>query len=118
MAKAALVVFADIETHEGLARVVNALETTKEFKQAGDDVKLIFDGAGTRWIGVLARPEHKAHALFEAVRDRVEGVCAHCARAFGVEAEVKSSQIPLLSEFEGHPSLRTLVVEGFAILMF
>jgi hypothetical protein len=49
MAKAAAVVLADIETHEDLGREVNALETVKEFKDAGDEAALIFDGAGTRW---------------------------------------------------------------------
>ena len=118
MVKAAIVILADTETHEGLARAVNALEAAKEFKQAGDEVKVLFDGAGTRWVGQLARPEHHAHRSFEAVRDRIAGVCAHCARAFGVEAEVRSSQIPLLSEFEGHPSLRTLVADGYAVITF
>jgi hypothetical protein len=41
MAKVAIVVLAGTETHEGLGRVVNALEAVKEFKEARDDVKLI-----------------------------------------------------------------------------
>lgn len=48
MPKAAIVVLADTETHEGLGRVVNALEAVKEFQDAGEDVQLIFDGAGTK----------------------------------------------------------------------
>jgi len=41
--KAAVLVLADTETHEDRGRTRNALETAKEFKDAGDDVKLIFD---------------------------------------------------------------------------
>lgn len=46
MSKVAIVVLADTDTHEGLGRVVNALEAVKEFKDGHDDVQLIFDGAG------------------------------------------------------------------------
>lgn len=60
MSKAAILVLADTETHADLGRVVNALVATKEFKDAGDDVRLIFDGAGTQWPGVLSDPEHQA----------------------------------------------------------
>ncbi len=118
MIKAAVVVLAGMETHEGLARVVNAMETVKELKVAEDDVKLIFDGAGTRWIRELTQSEHKAHGLFEAVRDRVDGVCAYCAGAFGVDEDARTCQVPLLSGFEGHPSLRTLIANGYSILTF
>jgi len=78
MAKVAIVVLAGTETHEGLGRVVNALEAVKEFKEAQDEVKLIFDGAGSAWVPELAKQDHKANRLFAAVRDRVSGVCAYC----------------------------------------
>lgn len=83
MAKVAIVVLADTGTHEGLGRVVNALEAVKEFKDAHDDVQLIFDGAGPKWIPELSKPDHKIHGLFEAVKDRIAGACEFCAGAFG-----------------------------------
>lgn len=49
---------------------------TEEFKQAGDEVRLIFDGAATAWVGELAKPDHRYHELFQAVRDRVAGRAA------------------------------------------
>jgi hypothetical protein len=118
MAKVAVVVLAGTETHEGLARVVNALETVKEFKEAQDDVKLIFDGAGTAWVPELAKQDHRAHRLFATVRDRVSGVCSYCAGAFGVKGEVQACEVPLLGEYEGHPSLRNLVVSGYQVIIF
>ena len=39
MAKAASIVFADTETREASGRVVNALTTAKEFKEAGDEAE-------------------------------------------------------------------------------
>jgi hypothetical protein len=44
MIKTAIVVFSEIETHEGLGRVVNALQTAREFKETGDEVQIIFNG--------------------------------------------------------------------------
>ncbi len=41
-------VLADTETHADRARGANALTTAHEFKEAGDEVDLIFTGAGTR----------------------------------------------------------------------
>jgi hypothetical protein len=58
MAKVGVVVLADTETAGDLGRVVNALITAREAKEAGDDVTVIFDGAGTKWVGELSNPEH------------------------------------------------------------
>ncbi len=63
MPKAAIVLLADAATPEGTGRMVNALTTTKEFKDAGDDAILIFDGAGTRWRPRLTDPDEKYHRL-------------------------------------------------------
>ena len=62
MPKAAIIVLADTETHGDLGRVVNALEAVKELKEAGDEVKLIFDGAGTQWIPKLSEKAHRLTA--------------------------------------------------------
>jgi hypothetical protein len=66
VAKAAVLVLADTETHEDLGRAVNALVAAREFKDSGDEVRVIFDGAGTKWVKELARPDHRAHPLYEA----------------------------------------------------
>jgi hypothetical protein len=118
MTKVAFVVLADTETREGLGRTVNAMIGTKEFKDAGDEVRLIFDGAATKWVGELAKPDHRYHELFEEVRDRVAGACGYCAQAYGAEQDVHREEIALLDEYEHHPSLRRLVADGFQILTF
>ena len=64
--KAAIFVLADVGTHEGLGRVVNALEAVKQFKEAKDDVKLYFDGTGTKWISELNKKDHIAHEIGRA----------------------------------------------------
>ncbi len=118
MSKVAIVVLADTESHGDLGRVVNALEAVKEFKEAKDDVQLIFDGAGSKWIPELSKPDHKIHGLFEAVKDRIAGACEFCAGAFGVEDKVVACGVKLAGEYEGHPSFRKLVSQGYQIITF
>jgi hypothetical protein len=61
MTKVAIVVLADTETHGDLGRIANALTSAQDFKEAGDEATIVFDGAGTKWIGELSRPDHKLH---------------------------------------------------------
>ncbi|CAA9424637.1 MAG: hypothetical protein AVDCRST_MAG80-167 [uncultured Rubrobacteraceae bacterium] len=116
--KVALVVLADTETHADRARVANALTTAYEFKEAGDEVDLIFTGAGTKWIGELSNPDHRLHRAFEMVKDEVTGACKACAMAFDVKEEVQASGIPLLTEYKGHQSLRQRVIQGYQVITF
>lgn len=118
MNKVAIVVLADTETHEGLGRLVNALEAVKEFKEANDEIQLIFDGAATKWVAELSKPDHNAKALYDAVKDRIVGACQFCAGAFGVVDSVKTSGISLLGEYDGHPSFRKLVSQGYQVITF
>jgi hypothetical protein len=118
MNRVALVVLADVATHGDLGRVVNAMTAAKEFTEAGDDVQLIFDGAGTQWLGLLSDPEHKAHRLFEHVRDVVSGACGYCSRAFDAEEGVHHAHVKLLEEYDDHPSIRSLVASGYQVITF
>ena len=116
--KVAVVVLADDETHEGLGRVVNAMVAVREFKDAGDDVKLIFDGGGTVWPGTLAKEDHRAHQLWESVHDVVAGACDYCAEAFGAKTGVEHAGVKLLDEYKRHPSFRSLLADGYQVLTF
>ena len=118
MAKISVLVLADTETHADMGRIANALELVKEAKEAGDEVELVFDGAGVKWAPALADPEHRLHGVYETVRDRVAGACEYCAGAFEVRDEVREAGVPFLSEFEGHPSLRSRVADGFEVVSF
>lgn len=118
MLKSAIVVLASTETHEGLGRAVNALQTAREMKKAGDDVKIIFDGAGAVAAATIADPENQSHKLYQMVEDRVAGVCSFCADAFGVKEQVESAGIPLLEDFNNHPSLRSEMAAGYQIVTF
>ncbi len=116
--KAAVFVFADTETNEDLGRVVNAMVAVKELKDAGDDVRLYFDGTGTKWPAVLSKKDHIAHALYGSVKDRVAGACLFCAGAFGARDSVQSCGVALVDEYEKHVSVRALAAGGYQIMNF
>ena len=75
MPSASIVLLAGTEQHSDLARVLNALELVRECQAAGDQVELIFDGAGVSWIPLPADPEHKLHKVFVSVRESIAGAC-------------------------------------------
>ncbi len=101
-----------------MGRIVNALETTKEFKEAGDEVTLVFDGAGVQSLAEISNPTHKLHRLYSVVKEQVAGACSFCANAFGVRAKLEDADIPFLSEHDDHPSLRRLLQADYQLLTF
>ena len=116
--KVAVVVLADTQTIESLGRVVNAMQTVKEFKEANEEVQLIFDGAGTKWVAEFSKPDHRYRKLYDAVNDKITGACSYCASAFKVKDQVEAANVPLLEEFDGHPSLKKLVSQGYQVITF
>lgn len=97
--KTVIVVFSDPKpgTDEALGRLFNALFLTIELKDKQQDVTLIFQGAGSRWVGELAKPEHPAHALYAAVEDKVL-VCGGCADVFNATAQAEMAGARLVRE--------------------
>lgn len=118
MAKATIVVLSEMEEHADMARVVNALETVKEFKESDDDVELIFDGGGVTSAVALADPENRLHRLYSQVEDKVGGICRYCSRAFEVYDKAENMGIPFLAEYDQHPSLRHRVANGYEVITF
>ena len=116
MNKVAIFVFADTDSNEGLGRVVNALETAKEFQN--DEMRLYFDGTGTKWPAELSRSDHLAHKLYQSIRGNVTGACEFCATAFGAKEAIRSAGIQLIDEHDDHVSVKKLVSEGFHIMNF
>ncbi|MDY6800337.1 MAG: hypothetical protein SVU94_03830 [Bacteroidota bacterium] len=118
MTKIAIIVFSDTDTIEALGKVSNAFMLALEAFENNDDLKIIFEGAGTKWIGEMEKEDHKLNKLYLSIKNNITGACSFCANAFGVKNEVEKAGIPLLSDFKDHPSLRTLVVEGYQIISF
>jgi len=118
MTKTAVVILAGTEGHANLGRLVNGLEAAKEFAETdGDEVDLIFDGAGTQWIPELEDPDNDKHELYQAVRENASA-CDFCSGAFGVDDAVNDSGVVRLDDHDGHPSLRSLVADGYEVITF
>ena len=48
----------------------------------------------------------------------IAGVCAYCAGAFGVKGAVVAQGVALAGEYEGHPSVRWLIQDGYQVITF
>ena len=118
MKKIAVIILADTDTMEGTGRVSNAFMLIKEAAENKDDFKLIFEGAGAKWINELEKENHKLHNLYKEVKPHITGVCSYCAQAFGAKSSIEKAGIKLISEYNQHPSMRQLVVDGFEIITF
>jgi hypothetical protein len=122
--KAAIIVLADPKGgEEALGRLFNALAATYDFKARKEDVRLVFQGAGTRWAGVLGKSDHPAHALYKAVEDKVAGVSCGCSDVFGARADVEKNGFALITDnavpgTSGLPSLAKYIADGYTVLTF
>jgi hypothetical protein len=118
MTDAAVLILAGTESHSDLGRLVNGLETAKEFAEhPDDDVELIFDGAGTQWIPELEDEDSDYHDLYAAVKDEASA-CDFCSGAFGVDEAVQDAGVVQLDDHDGHPSIRSLVADDYEVITF
>ncbi|MBI3011576.1 MAG: DsrE family protein, partial [Candidatus Omnitrophica bacterium] len=119
--KYAIILQAGKESHEGMARAVHAFLYAKELKEHGHEVVLIFDGAGTEWADELTNPESqsKLKPMYEQLKQAaiVEIVCDFCAGAFGVKERLVQRQLPLTTEYAGHPSIAKWADQGYQLLI-
>lgn len=123
--KTAIIIQSDPKsgTDESLGRVFNALAAAYDFKQAGEDVIIQFQGAGTRWIADLSKKDHPAHELFQEVTDKVAGVSCGCADVFGGSDDAEQSGFDLIKDnpvpgTSGLASFVALQKEGRQVITF
>ncbi len=120
----AIVILADPGGGDDAAgRVFNGLAVAREVRTRGDDVSVVFQGAGTRWAPLLADPGHPFHALFAAVRVDVAGVSSACATVFGSRDDAVDAGFDLVTgnDVDGVGSLASvaaLVDAGYTVLTF
>lgn len=119
MSKVAVILHAEPGTHDSMGRAAHALLYTKELKESGHDLKLILDGGGTKWVNELSKADHPLTPLFNSVKKSgaISGVCEYCVGAFGGDKEeTRKTGLPLAGEYMGHPSLVSLISEGYQII--
>lgn len=123
--KAAIVILSDPTSggEEALGRLFNGLAAAYDFKQQGTEVAIYFQGTGTRWAGVVGKPDHPVHALYKAVEDKVAGVSCGCADVFGAREEAVKNGFDLITGnsvpgTSGLPSLAKMVADGYSVFTF
>lgn len=116
-----VVLQAGAETHEGTARAVHALLYSKELKEHGHEVVLVFDGAGTEWIEKWSKADStdKLANSYKELREIgvTQAVCDFCASAFQVKESLQNSEVTLSDEYQGHPSIARWVDKGYELII-
>jgi len=109
------------ESHEGTARAVHALLYSKELKEHGHEVVLLFDGAGTEWIAEWSKPDStdKLAPMYKELREAgvTQVICDFCANAFQVKANLEENKVPLTAEYKGHPSIAQWADKGYELII-
>lgn len=125
MSKIAIFVLSDPASgsEESLGRLFNALALAHDARAVGDDVALVFSGAGTRWPEELTKLTHPARSLYDSVRDLVSGASCACAEVFGAKSGVEACGVPLLTSnplpgTPGMADIRDRIAAGWTTLVF
>jgi len=113
----AVVIYSNITT-EAASRAYRAFGFVAELLAHGDDVTLVFDGGGSATLAAVLDPTHDLHRAWQKAAPALKGVCGYCARAYGVEADLKAAGVTLLTQDHGHASLRDLLGNGRQIVTF
>jgi len=123
--KTAIIILSDPKngSDEALGRVFNALALASECKQKGDEVAVVFNGAGTCWPAELSKLTHPANGLYNSVRDVVHGASRGCAEVFGAKESSRSCGVPIVNDHAlagttGVLSLRRYIAEGWNTVVF
>ena len=118
MLKIAIVIFSDTVSIESFGKVSNAFMFANELIDNGDEPKIIFEGAGAKWVGELEKTDHKFHSLYMDIKQNITGVCSACAQAFGVKSQIEKAGLKFISEYKNHPSMRSLIDKGYQVIIF
>ncbi len=125
MRKVAIILLASTESDECLGRALHSMIYAHELTKNGNEVKLIFDGAGVRWITkILSGSDDPASKAFSELAigtysDTLsKNVCKFCSGVFHVpEADAKRAGFGVESDgYSGHPDIAGLIEDGFQII--
>lgn len=118
MADVAIIILAGIETEADYARMYNGLDAAVSLSESvTDNVRLIFDGAGTKWIPRLEEPDHEFHDLYTQVANIA--ACEDCARTLGTHDEVSDLEgVTLLRTKDDYTNVLSLVRDDYEVITY
>lgn len=114
--KVAVVIYTPITGD--MSRVYRGLKTALEFKNAGDDVVVQFDGSGIETLAAISQQDNPLNGLAVELADNIAGGCGFCADSHKVKDQVVEAGWALLTDDAGEASNRKLLQEGYTILTF
>lgn len=91
--------------------LMNALD----LNAAGQDVKIIFEGASVKLVSKL---EEEKNPLYRKAKeaDIITGICLACSKVLDVyEANLKTG-LPMLDDMTGHAGMRKYLEDGYDVI--
>lgn len=99
---------------------IHVLLNALDMREKGHEVRVVIEGAATKLIPELARPENPLHQLWQRVRsqDLVAGACKACSQKMQTISTAMDQGLPLLDDMSGHPGMAGYRDAGFEIISF
>lgn len=91
--------------------LMNALSLS----EAGNEVKIIFEGASVKLPPLFEEESFKPYALCKE-KGLIAGICYACSAVLGVLEENKKTGLNLLQDMQGHAGMRPFVEEGYTVI--
>ena len=79
----------------------------------GEDVKIIFQGAGIRWPEQLERPEHPVHGLYNEVKDHLNPYITNIPTTLVMELTQIDLSSQVKNSMNGYRYISKVVVNNF-----
>lgn len=91
-----------------------------DFTSKDYEVKVVIEGAATRLITELGRPDAPFANLYREMLDKdlLACVCESCSVKMGTFMAAQEQGLTIDGEMKGHPSLERFVNEGYEIITF
>jgi len=99
---------------------IHVLLNALDMNAKGYTAKVVVEGAATRLIPELAKPDNPLNGLWEKTKTAglIAGVCKACAGKMDTLDAVKDQGLELLADMNGHPSMSGYLQDGFEVISF
>lgn len=91
-----------------------------DYAEKGHTVSVIIEGAATKLITDLAKPETPFAPLYMKLREQklIGCICKACSVKMGTYEEAVRQELTMGEDMSGHPSLEQYTKEGYVIMTF
>lgn len=108
---------------DATSRLLNALGYADESKRNGDELAIVFAGAGTRWPQELSKLTHPANTRYNTLREYVRGASRGCAMFNNATEGLQAAGVALINDnmipdTPGVASFRRYYAEGWNVSIF